>query len=330
MCKVLEVSKPRPLKVVTWLRKCNLGHLAPICCDRPFIRAIWGVRGSRELAARRMAVDEAKPRTGVCWREGLGEVRAHPTITPARNSTSLPPRWSQQGANHAASLRSHRKGWWGRRIKYRREDREWWAYRTRFLRSNKCGCMYRNGWGKTLTNIQTAAASPMGERRLSLLGQCARMGLLPSLELTHTMVNKRRHSHSRSLSERHQHGWTWQYKMADCLPANPFCSPSCSWGNQRRVSLVSWQPVWCSLCQVGHSVEGLDIKGKFCQMVQIASMLESKQCLPLLGYSIVQLINTTSTVTFQEELSLLALAQKLPGSQLFQKEAAVPEQRALC
>lgn len=120
MSKVLKASKPCPLKVVMWLRKCNLGHLAPIRGDRPFIRAIWGVRGSRELAARRMAMDEAKPRTGVCWREGLGEVRAHPTITPARNSTTLPTRWSQQGANHATSLRSHRKGWWGRSIKYRR------------------------------------------------------------------------------------------------------------------------------------------------------------------------------------------------------------------
>ena len=140
------------------------------------------------------------------------------------------------------------------------------------------------------------------------------MGFLHSLELTHTMVNKRRHSHSRITSERYQQGLAWQYKVADCLLANSFCSPSCSWGNQRRVSLVSWQPVWCSLCQVGHSAEGLDIKCRFCQTVRIANGLGSKQYSPLPGYGTAKLIDIASIVTFQETLSCLAPAQELPGS----------------
>lgn len=126
--------------------------------------------------------------------------------------------------------------------------------------------------------------------------------------------NKRRYSHSRILSKGHQQGWTWQYKVADCLYpiySVPLPAPG---ETKEGGSLVSWQPAWCSLCQDGHSVEELNIKGKFCQTVQIANGLESKQCLPLLGYSTAKLTDTGSIVTFQEELSSLALAQKLPGS----------------
>lgn len=46
---------------------------------------------------------------------------------------------------------------------------------------------------------------------------------------------------------------------------NPSWSPAYFWGNQRRESLGSWLPDWCSICQIGHRAQWLDTKFKFCQ-----------------------------------------------------------------
>lgn len=89
----------------------------------------------------------------------------------------------------------------------------------------------------------------------------------------------------------------------------------------KKAEPVSWQPARCSVCQVGHRVQGLETKRKCCQTA-VAKEPESQQGSPLHGHCTAKAVDILSSVTFQEEVSDLAQAQAqgrpglsaLPGS----------------